>query len=159
LFSSQTEVVATPAGEGSPVTSVLSTDPPLHRSYRNLTLPYFKPRALRSLESRIRELTLELIAGAPDALDFATDFAAWHPLRMLSEVLGVPEPQVVLEMTNGLIGSADPEYAGLPRFGPYLRSLIASRRARPTSDLSSLIANSWLNDRDAVLYLMIIAVA
>jgi cytochrome P450 len=159
-FSSQTEVVATPVGRGSALPpSVLSTDPPLHRSYRNLTLPYFKPRALRSLEPRIRSLTRELIATAPETLDFATDFAAWHPLRMLCEILGVPEPGVVLEMTNGLVGSADPEFAGLPRFGPYLRSLIASRRACPRSDLSSLIANSWLPDRDAVLYLTIIAVA
>jgi cytochrome P450 len=161
LFSSRTEVVATPLDppRGPIAPSILGTDPPEHRDYRNLTLPYFKPRALRPLAARIREITRALLDTAPPSLDFVSDFAAWHPLRMLCELLGVPDEDIVLEMTNGLIGSADPEFAGSRRFGPYLRSLIADRRAQPRDDLSSLIANSPLSDRAAVTYLMIIAVA
>src|SRR5262249_5323467 len=96
LFSSRTEVVATPLdpARGPAAPSILGTDPPEHRDYRNLTLRYFKPRALLPLESRVREITRALLDTAQAKLDFATDFAAWHPLRMLCEILGVSDEKV-----------------------------------------------------------------
>ncbi len=163
-FSSRGPVVMTPLRDAKDPSrvprSVLNTDPPEHRDLRNLTLPYFKPRSLRALENRIREITRVLLDTAPPELDFATGIAALHPLRLLCEILGVPDEKVVLDLTNGLVGQADPEYAETGgSFGAYVRDLVADRRAHPRDDLSSLIANSSLPDRDAGEYLMILAIA
>jgi cytochrome P450 len=155
-------------------TTLLSTDPPEHRDYRDIARPYFRPSVLRRLEDRVREISrtlLDRLAGR-DTLDFVTDLAAWHPLRMLCEILGVAQrdEQLLLRLSNEFIGNADPEFRrpkGAPAardFGVYITRLIADRRATPTDDLAGVLANARLrgepmSDLDTVLYLMIIAVA
>lgn len=162
-FSSRLNVVLHPGSNDDPNRqphAILNTDPPEHRDLRALTLPYFKPRALLALEDQIRAISRHLIDTAPPELDFVTDFAAYHPLRMLCSLMGVTDEEAVLAMTNSLIGTDDPEYAALRRpFRPFLTSLLADRRTCPRNDLSSAIANSDLPDRDAATYLLIIAVA
>lgn len=178
-FSSRTRVVLAPLGEpafrdalaGRPVAesrSLLDTDPPEHRDYRGLALPYFKPRVLRGLEDRVREISRELLDQAPDRLDFVTGLAAWHPLRMLCEILGVAREDegLLLKLTNELIGLADPEYGQDSRreFFGYLRKVIAERRERPREDLVGVLAGARLHgeplsDMDTLMYLLIIAVA
>jgi cytochrome P450 len=162
-------------GEGAGVSrTILSTDPPEHRDYRNLARPYFRPSVLRRLEDRVREITrtlLDALAGR-DELDFVADFAARHPLRMLCEILGVAarDEGLLLRLTNEFMGNADPEFRrpedapAAREFGAYLTRLIADRRAAPAGDLASVLATARLNgepmsDLDTVLYLMIIAVA
>ncbi|MGW0021478.1 cytochrome P450 [Rhodococcus sp. NPDC003382] len=167
--------------------TVLNTDPPLHREYRNLVQPYFRPRVLAELENRVREITRELLDGltGEQEFDFVDDFVAWHPLRMISQLLGIPreDEQIVLNMTNSVLAVDDPEFAADDRkddspeveasvvsgtrwetFAPYLLDLIAKRRAQPTEDLASVIVNGEINgepldDMVAMIYLLIIATA
>jgi len=154
--------------------NILSTDPPLHRDYRNVARPYFRPSVLRRLEDRVREISRALLDQLADReeLDFVTDLAAWHPLRMLCEIMGIAQrdEQVLLRLTNEFIGNADPEFRrpkGAPaamEFGAYVVRLIAERRAEPGDDLASVLSNARLNgepmsDLDTVVYLIIIAVA
>src|SRR5262245_60771829 len=162
-------------GEGVGLSNtILSTDPPEHRDYRNIARPYFRPSVLRRLEDRVREISRALLdqLAARTTLDFVTDLAAWHPLRMLCEILGVAQhdEELLLRLSNEFIGNADPEFRrpkGAPAardFRMYITRLIAERRATPTEDLASVLANARLNgepmsDLDTVLYLMIIAVA
>lgn len=160
-------------GAGSAHT-IVSTDPPLHREYRGIARPYFRPSVLRRLEDRVREITralLDQLAGR-DTLDFVADLAAWHPLRMLCEILGIAQRDegLLLRLSNEFVGNADPEFRrpkdapAAREFGAYIVRLIAERRATPRDDLASVLATARLrgepmSDLDTVLYLMIIAVA
>jgi cytochrome P450 len=162
-------------GEGAGHSNtILSTDPPEHRDYRDIARPYFRPSVLRRLEDRVREISrtlLDQLAGK-EQLDFVTDLAAWHPLRMLCEILGVAQrdERLLLRLSNEFIGNADPEFrrpkdAPAARdFGEYIIRLIADRRTTPRDDLAGVLARARLHgepmsDLDTVLYLMIIAVA
>ncbi|HEX2313914.1 MAG TPA: cytochrome P450 [Thermomonospora sp.] len=178
-FSSRTKVTLAPtrarpveesfAGtSGAFSRTLLNTDPPEHREYRNLALPYFRPRVLRGLETRVREITRELLDQAPERVDFIGDVAAWHPLRMICEILGLAREDegLLLRLTNEFVGIAD---EGFPRdsraeFAGFLRRVIAERRARPTGDLAGVLANARLRgeplpDLDTLLYLLIIVIA
>lgn len=162
-------------GEGAdPYASrhLLNTDPPEHREYRNLARDYFRPGVLRRLEARVRDISRSLLDGvaARGELDFVTEVAAWHPLRMLAEMMGLDDgdEQRLLRLTNAFVGSADPEFRVGPgvgtEFGAYLTRLLADRRVRPREDLVSTVANARLHGRpmsdlDAIVYLLIIAVA
>ena len=99
---------------GSPhlVRSLVQMDNPDHFNYRRLTQPYFLPQNLRQLEVRIREIAKEFIDRMEDMggeCDFARDVAFLYPLRVIMEVLGVPqadEPRM-LKLTQELFGAAD----------------------------------------------------
>jgi cholest-4-en-3-one 26-monooxygenase len=161
------------AGAGT-ANTILGTDPPEHRAYRDIARPYFRPSVLRRLEDRVREISralLDQLAGK-EHLDFVTDLAAWHPLRMLCEILGVAErdERMLLRLSNEFMGNADPEFRrpkdapAAREFGAYITRLIADRRTTPKDDLAGVLARARLrgepmSDLDTVLYLMIIAVA
>lgn len=145
--------------------SVLGSDPPFHRELRNVALPYFKPRTLRTLEDRVRDLTrslLDTVSGTRD-LDFVTEVAAWHPLRMLCEILGTTDEKMLLRLTNAFVGNADPEFVGSAERGEFSRwldEMIADRRARGSvADLAGVLAHAPLDDEDIFVYLLIIAIA
>jgi cytochrome P450 len=101
---------------GMPLRMLVTMDPPDHRTYRNLAGPYFRPRVLTALEDRVGEITtlmLDQHAGTDVELDFVTDLASLHPLRMICEILGVArdDEHVILRLTNELFASEDPEFA------------------------------------------------
>ena len=158
--------------------TLLSTDPPEHKDYRNLSSAFFRPSVLRRLEDRVREITVALLDAltAPDGqtdreFDLVADFAAWHPLRMICEILGIAQEdeELVLELANAAFGATDPEYAAdMPKtmaeiFG-FLSKLIAEKRTNPTEDLASVVANAELDgeplgDFDLMVYFLILVTA
>ncbi|MCH7790491.1 MAG: cytochrome P450 [Acidobacteria bacterium] len=170
-FLSEPGIVLVPEQEYSEegigsMRTIIMMDPPEHRDYRKVTAPYFTPRALRQLDEAIEESAIAVIDGlaekGPGAeFDWATDVAAAHPLRVLSTILGVPrsEEPLILRLTNQLFASDDPELqregsqedrdAAMAELGAELFALfegvIADRRANPTDDLASVIANGEVN--------------
>jgi cytochrome P450 len=136
---------------GMPLRMLVTMDPPDHRAYRNLAGPYFRPRVLAALEDRVSEVTtllLDRYAGTDVELDFVTDVASWHPLRMLCEILGIgaDDEHVILKLTNELFGSEDPEFARedklsiIPEMFEFFFALVEGKRARPGEDLASVLA-------------------
>ena len=87
--------------------------------------------------------------------DVAVDIATAHPLRVLSTILGVPRSQepLILRLTQELFAADDPELQrqgvdhdqAIVELGTEMYALfeeiIADRRANPTDDLASIIAN------------------
>lgn len=70
-----------------PVTS----DPPEHKSHRDVLMPFFMPARIDAQEPFVRALTRDLVAGlvergGGDAVD---DFAQQLPMAVLAEILGV----------------------------------------------------------------------
>ena len=162
------------SGSASPKT-LLSTDPPEHKDYRNLSSAFFRPSVLRRLEDRVREITvtlLDALSATDDEFDLVDDFAAWHPLKMICEILGIAEDNeaLVLQLANAALGTAtDPEHAdeaheAMIQMYAFLSRLIAEKRANPTEDLASTVANATLQgeplgDFDLMVYFLILVTA
>jgi hypothetical protein len=155
---------------GSPhmVRSLVQMDNPDHGDYRRLTQSWFLPQNIRKLEPRIREIAkgfVDRMADMGGTCDFARDVAFLYPLHVIMEILGVPEADepLMLKLTQELFGANDSDtnrsgkevqetddfLASLQQtigdFITYFNDLTEQRRANPTDDLSSVIANGQIN--------------
>ena len=171
---------------GSPhlLRTLIHMDAPDHLKYRALTQGWFMPQNIRRLEDQIRvlaKIAVERMAATGGRCDFVKEVALHYPLRVIMSIMGVPEEDEprMLKLTQELFGASDPELArdaGTPPqerqfdfsviidFSNYFRALSESRRAHPTDDLASLIANSQvdgqpISDLEAMSYYIIVATA
>ncbi len=162
---------------GAEVRTLIQMDPPDHREYRRLTADWFKPSSIRKLNGRLDQLSaqavtkLETLGGR---CDFATDVALAYPLQVILQLLGLPEADFerMLKLTQEMFGSADPDHqrtdadpaATVLDFNNYFSELTAARRAHPTDDLASVIANGIIGGKpmanhETLGYYIIIATA
>ena len=174
---------------GSPhlLRTLIHMDAPDHLKYRILTQAWFMPQNLKKLEDRIRVIAraaADKMAAKGGQCDFVNEVALHFPLRVIMTILGVPEEDEprMLKLTQELFGAADPELGRDPStqaesatgrefdmgvitdFFEYFRALSEARRANPTDDLASLIANSQIDgqpisDFEAMSYYIIVATA
>ncbi|MER7369770.1 cytochrome P450 [Nonomuraea wenchangensis] len=165
---------------GDGLKTLVHTDDPEHRELRAIGADWFSPKAMRELQPRVRELArryVDLLAEHGGRCDFVREVAAHYPLRVILSLLGLPESDfpLMLRLTQDLFGQDDDsrrrggeEAAAhtsvLADLLGYFRELTAARRARPTGDLASAIANARvdgrpLSDADAASYYVIIATA
>jgi cytochrome P450 len=167
------------AGGGQILRTLIHMDDPDHKAFRGISSSWFLPGRIRALEDRIRELAVRYIdhmAELGGSCDFVPEVAVGFPLHAILSILGLPEEDFprMLQLTNELFGgeddelsrSRDPEeqMAVMLDFFQYFTTLTADRRAQPTDDLASVIANATidgepLNDYDAASYYVIIATA
>ncbi|MEE4539142.1 MAG: cytochrome P450 [Erythrobacter sp.] len=169
------------------VASLVTFDAPIHLTYRKLTQQWFMPANLRTLEEDIRataRAAVDRLLDAGETVDFVPTVSAPYPLHVVMQILGVPEEDEarMLFLTQQMFGGQDadlnqsgkadltPEQiteivAGSVRgFEEYFAQLTAQKRAHPTGDVASMIANAVvdgepLNDRDMMGYYMILAAA
>ncbi len=142
------------------VRSLVTMDDPDHARYRALTQRWFMGSNLRRLEGRIAALATEYVNRLADLggeCDFVKDVAMWYPLRVIMSILGVPDEDepLMLKLTQELFGSADPDVQRsfepeslmdvVADFEAYFQALTAERRATPTDDVASLIANARID--------------
>ncbi|MCA0903327.1 cytochrome P450 [Qipengyuania aquimaris] len=174
---------------GSPhmVASLVTFDAPIHMKYRKLTQEWFMPKNLRTLEDEIRELahkTVDRLIDAGPEADFCKLVSQPYPLHVVMQILGVPEEDEprMLMLTQQMFGGQDEDLnqsgmkdlppeaitqlvAGAVKdFEAYFAGLTAEKRANPTDDVASTIANATvdgepLNDRDMMGYYIIVAAA
>lgn len=178
---------ATPNNDGHLIRSLVQMDQPDHMKYRLLTQSWFMPKNLKIVEGRIRQIardTVDKMLAMGNECDFARDVAAFYPLRVVMDILGVPaedEPRMLM-LTQQLFGSTDPElnrsreaissaeqaiamlHYVIADFENYFRALTADRRSNPREDIATVIANATINDgqipdRELAGYYMIIATA
>ena len=176
-------------GEESPnlVSSLVVLDAPKHPKLRRLTQDWFMPKNLRTIEAAIRELAVRtvdrLVAAGPET-DFVKLVSAPYPLHVVMQILGVPEEDEgrMLFLTQQMFGGQDEELnkSGLANLTPaqilqiitgaitefetYFEGLAAQRRAQPSTDVASILANASvdgapLSPRDLAGYYIIIAAA
>jgi cytochrome P450 len=79
-------------GQGNPGEWFIFFDPPRHTKLRALIAKAFTPRVAANLESRIRELSSELLDEMIELgeADLVAAFSAPLPMRVIAELLGVP---------------------------------------------------------------------
>ncbi|MGN6499149.1 MAG: cytochrome P450, partial [Tsuneonella sp.] len=169
------------------VDSLVTFDAPIHPKYRKLTQEWFMPRNLRMLEDEIRALakrTVDKLLAGGDEVDFVTTVAAPYPLHVVMQILGVPEEDEprMLMLTQQMFGGQDADLSGsgmaqmtpeqitmlvagaVKGFEEYFAGITREKRANPTQDVASVIANAkvdgeQLNDRDMMGYYIIVAAA
>ncbi len=171
---------------GSPhlLRTLIHMDAPDHPKYRALTQGWFMPQNLRRLEDQIRVIAkaaVEKMAATGGRCEFVQEVALHYPLHVIMSILGVPPEDEgrMLKLTQELFGAADPELARdadtppaerkfdmsvIVDFSNYFRALSEARRAKPTDDLASVIANSQIDgqpisDLEAMSYYIIVATA
>jgi cytochrome P450 len=161
------------------VSTLIHMDDPQHRAVRAIGADWFRPRAMRALKVRIDELAKRyvdhMVEAGPEC-DFVQEVAVNYPLYVIMSMLGLPESDFprMLHYTQELFGNDDAEFqrgtskeeqmSVLLEMFQYFNELTASRRASPTEDLASAIANAQINgeplsDIDTVSYYLIIATA
>ena len=76
---------------------IIEVDPPLHDRIRGLVARAFTPRRIEALEPRIEQIAADLIDGfaALGSADIVETFAWPLPLRVLGELFGFPEDDLV----------------------------------------------------------------
>ena len=82
------------SGIDIPPGTVIMEDPPVHTTHRRLLSGVFTPRKVAALEPKIREFCarcLDPLVGAA-RFDFVADIGAQVPMRTISMLLGIPEP-------------------------------------------------------------------
>jgi cytochrome P450 len=144
-------------------------DDPRHSQIRRLVSSGLTPRMIRRVEDDLRGRALRLLDGLEPGspFDFLVEVAAELPMQMICILLGVPEserhwlfeaiePQFDFGGSRkASVGQMSAEEAG-NRMYLYGQELIASKRAEPTDDMLSVVANATLDSdglSDLELYL------
>ncbi|OBJ35530.1 cytochrome [Mycolicibacterium mucogenicum] len=167
------------AEAGIGLRTLIHMDDPHHRKIRAIGADWFRPKAMRDLKVRVDELAKRYVDRMRDAgpeCDFVEEIAIQFPLYVIMSLLGLPEEDYdrMHTLTQEMFGGDDEEYsrgqspeelfAVLLDFFQYFAALTASRRANPTDDLASAIANGRidgepLSDMDTASYYVIVASA
>jgi len=134
--------------------SLLAVDPPDHTKYRRLVSKAFTPRAVAALQTRVEKTAEELLDAMErhDAVDLVEAYAAPLPVRIIAEILGVPEHmhQQLLEWGNEAAVTLDPalRYRTFKKAANALRQMhlwldhhLAELRRNPGDDLMSQLAS------------------
>jgi len=145
-------------GAGTVGVPFISTDPPLHRWYRNAVLPGLKLARVREmgprLKARIASL-LDRVETLDGEFDFVRHIAAPFPLLTLAELFGVPADDIdrLYDWSNALVGEDDPSLrvspeqtvALLGEMLDYASFIFDARRREPQDDILSMLAHGQLN--------------
>ena len=155
--------------------SFLAMDPPEQVRLRRLVSQGFTPRRIGALAPRISQITEAHLEQCleQESFDAITDLAGRVPMDVISEMLGVPEPDrdEVRRLADLLVHRED-GLRDVPAVGveaamalfDYYDGLLAERRRRPADDLASALLaveddGEQMTDREitAFLFLMVVA--
>jgi cytochrome P450 family 142 subfamily A polypeptide 1 len=156
-LSTQPELFSNAGGirpDTGPIAMMIDMDDPDHLRRRKLVNKGFTPRRVRDQEDRIREVVDRLIDQVAErgTADFVKDVAAWLPLVMIGDALGVEEKDhpTLLQWSDDLMkgqGTQDPAlleamigaFAG---YTEYISDVITDRRGCPRDDLMSILCHA-----------------
>ena len=154
LMSMGDPKVVDPSAVAAIIGNMIGMDPPDHQIYRKMVAPSFTPKAIRNLESDMRQKIRDLLENVEGKgeFNFVTEISEQLPLWVLCEMMGIPESDrpKIRDLVNNLTDASiqqDPEnsfqiwvnYMELFKMG---RDMIEERRKNPTDDLMSVVANT-----------------
>jgi cytochrome P450 len=141
---------------------LLNMDPPDHARYRRVTSHWFTPRAIRAMDDKVARVTREVLDAAAEKTtgDFVQDVSAKITIAVIAEMLGVPRAdwELLFKWTNETIAPQDPEFQrggsvqetlqrSRMELFQYFHEMAVKRRAQPTSDIVSVVANGSVNGK------------
>lgn len=155
------------------VPSIIAMDPPEHTPLRKLAGQGFLPSIMRELEPKIHAIVnglLDDIEARGREFDFVNDFAAYVPVSVTAELIGVDKRQ----RENFKIWTADllnaANRASLPdsevtrirtsvtELRTYLEGVIEARRRAPTDDFISHLVKAEA-DGDVLSSIQVLSIA
>ena len=147
--------------EGDPILSggrpFLFLDPPDHTRLRGLVSKAFTPRVVEGLRPRIQEVVDDLLtaAAAKGEIEVIEDLAYPLPVRIISEMLGVPaeDHERFKGWSQELARSLDPDFTSdaevlkrrlqvVQDFRAYFLDLFEQRRRSPRDDLLTALVEA-----------------
>ena len=160
-----------------PMDTLVTNDPPSHRSYRMLVDKVFTASNVAALEPQIQAAITELIDGFIDRteMDFFAEFAMSLPLIVFTDILGVIDRDIAkfkfwndvsLETSNPVLDPAReleivPYVTQLQR---YLAENVERVRAQPDDSLLSSLVHSQVDGKSldmreliSILWLLFLA--
>jgi cytochrome P450 len=132
-------------------------DDPKHARVRGIVSRGFTPKYLDTLKANVETVATEIVddIAAAGECDFVTEVAAWLPLRVIMDLLGIPrrEEKFIGDVTNVILGATDPSYVAdqSPRgvrvalmqaaedLAALVRELAKDRVAHPRDDLTTAL--------------------
>lgn len=136
---------------------MLAMDRPEHDDYRMIVSSRFTPAALKGMEDTINasiSTLMDKLVGRT-VVDFIDDVGADVPIKTICRIFGLDDTDEarVLELTNTIFGTDDPDYAptadeasrNYMAIFDYADMLLERRRKNPTDDLLSVIAHAEIN--------------
>lgn len=150
------------AGQSEITESMISEDPPVHTVHRHLLSRAFTPRAVKSIEDRVRTFAQKLLDQqiGSSGFDFVEDFGARIPGMVIAAMLGTPDSaleylrhltdaQLHIDEDQGLDDrTAFNESA--EQVGAYFMEQALARRENPTDDIMSALVTMELTDENGV---------
>jgi cholest-4-en-3-one 26-monooxygenase len=135
------------------VPMMISMDDPEHAKRRRLVSRGFTPRRVADQEPRIREICDGLLDRVLERgeCDFVWDVAAWLPLIVIADMLGVaPEDHerllrwsdLLLEGTAGDLDKLEEATTAFGEYYAYQAEVIEDRRGCPRQDLVSVLIDA-----------------
>ncbi|TMK87379.1 MAG: cytochrome P450 [Actinobacteria bacterium] len=139
--------------DSGPVAMMIDMDDPEHLKHRKLVNRGFTPRRVKESEAAVRQACDEIIDAVcqQGECDFVTDVAAWLPMIMIGDALGVaPEDRKqLLEWSDGMMkaltgdpDSVDRATEAFIGYQAFASDAIAARRQEPTDDLMSVLVHA-----------------
>jgi cytochrome P450 len=141
--------------------SMIGMDDPRHARLRRIVSRGFTPRRLGLLDDDIVATARRIVDDVIDRgeCDAVTEIAARLPLKIVCDMMGVPESQYrfVFDCSNVILGAGDPEYVpdaddiftailqaggGLAEL---MRELGEHRTRNPTDDVTSALVNAEID--------------
>lgn len=134
--------------------SILDSEPPKHTRLRSLVMKAFNRNRIESLRPAIIQLTHELlddIAAGSGEFDIIADYAEPLPVKIIAALLGFPKEDEYLlrpwsqaivkmyEVNPSRDHQLDAQKAG-KEFAEYVHGLMLERKAKPTDDLITELA-------------------
>ena len=111
--------------------SIISMDDPRHARLRRLVAAGFTPRMLARLEDSVQDQAKIIVDEVCERgeCDFVTHVAARLPLRIVCDLMGIPDSHhdFVFDQSNIILGAADEEY--VPEFGDLITAILTAGEA------------------------------
>ncbi len=160
--------------------SMINMDDPRHARLRRIVSTAFTPKMIKTFEDQVQVAADRIVDEVIDKgeADFVTEIAARLPLKIICDMMGVPESDYdfVFNKSNVILGATDPEYVpeggdiavALLSAGAELSQLVTElgqqRMKEPTDDLTSALVNAnvegeHLNESELASFFILLVVA
>lgn len=141
--------------------SMITMDGPRHGRLRRIVSRAFTPKAMNAVVDNVTQVAKGIIDEVIERgeCDAVTDISAKLPLRIICDMMGVPESQheFVFKQTNLLLGLSDPDYVAeqddalgvmfnaSQALADLMHELAAHRAANPADDLISTLLSAEID--------------
>jgi cytochrome P450 len=156
-------------------TGMLAIDGEAHRRLKKLVSPYFSPALAERMRPEMRKIMIELIEPfIGKEFDISKEIFSKYPTKIICQILGIPDERLgdfniwaedlLSNWSNDFSKSTERIIGSQKEMDEYLVSIITQRRAKPESDLISMLVLSedgkdFLNDEEITTLIETLVIA